>query len=70
MRLILAARNAVALDTIEAEVMQCYSSEIGYLRALEASGFGPSDPADIQVVGRQVSEVSQPLIGPSWACPG
>jgi uncharacterized protein (DUF362 family) len=70
MRLILAARNAVALDTIEAEVMQCDSSEIGYLGMLETSGFGPSDPMDIRVVGRQVDEVSQALIGPSWACPG
>ena len=70
MRLILAARNAVALDTIEAEVMGCASSEIGYLQLLEASGFGPADPADIRVVGQQVSDVRQPLAGPTWACPG
>jgi uncharacterized protein (DUF362 family) len=70
MRLILAARNAVALDTIETLVMCCTLSEIGYLHQLAASGFGPADPSLIDVVGKTVSEVRLPLVGPSWACPG
>ena len=63
MRLILAARDAVALDTIEALVMQCDPTHVVYLTLLGDAGFGENDPANITVVGRQVSEVSQALSG-------
>jgi uncharacterized protein (DUF362 family) len=68
MRLILAARNAVAMDTIEALVMGCDPAQIGYLTLLDASSLGPADPAQITVVGKRLDEVSLTLEGPDWAC--
>jgi len=68
MRLVLAARNAVAIDTIETLIMDCYPDAIGYLQALDASGFGPADPDLIDVVGKQVAEVKEPVYGLEWAC--
>lgn len=63
MRLILASRDAVALDTIESLVMQCDPALVPYLPLLGDAGLGENDPAKITVVGRPVSEVSQPLSG-------
>jgi uncharacterized protein (DUF362 family) len=68
MRLILAAKNAVALDTIEALVMGCNPKRIEYLTRLEEDGFGTTDTAAIRVVGKQVSEVQKQFAGPDWAC--
>jgi uncharacterized protein (DUF362 family) len=70
MRLILAGRNAVAVDTIATLAMRCDPKQIGYLTKLETSGLGTTDAAKIQVVGKQVADVSKPFAGPSWACPG
>ena len=71
MRLILAGRNAVAVDTIEALVMKCASDKVPYLTGLQAAGLGTTDAADMTVVGQQVSEVAQPFAGKQTdICPG
>jgi uncharacterized protein (DUF362 family) len=70
MRLILASRNAVALDTIEALVMNCNPKKVPHLTKLEASGLGTTDSAKITVKGKQVSEIHKTFAGPAFACPG
>jgi len=51
MRLILAARNAVALDTVQALVMNCSPPKIPYLTALESWGMGTTDSTKIALKG-------------------
>jgi uncharacterized protein (DUF362 family) len=69
MRLILASKNAVALDTIEALVMGCQPTAIDHLNLLTTDGFGTNDASKISVVGnKQVADVQQQFAGPSWAC--
>jgi uncharacterized protein (DUF362 family) len=71
MRLILAGRNAVAVDTIEALVMKCDPKKVPHLTMLEADGLGTTDTSRITVVGRQVSEVARPFAGRlTDICPG
>jgi uncharacterized protein (DUF362 family) len=71
MRLILAGRNAVAVDTIEALVMKCDPKQVPHLTKLEADGLGTTDASRITVVGKQVSEVAQPFAGKQTdICPG
>jgi uncharacterized protein (DUF362 family) len=59
MRLILAGRDAVAVDTIEALVMKCDPKKVPHLTKLEADGFGTTDTTKITVLGKQVSEVAK-----------
>ena len=61
MRLILAGRNAVAVDTIEALVMKCDPKKVPHLTKLEADGLGTTDVAQINLVGKQVTEVAKPF---------
>ena len=61
MRLILAGKNAVAVDTIEALVMKCDPKKVPHLTKLEADGLGTTDTAKINVVGKQVAEVAKPF---------
>jgi uncharacterized protein (DUF362 family) len=61
MRLILAGRNAVAVDTIEALVMKCDPKKVPHLTKLEADGLGTTDVAQIHLVGKQVAEVAKPF---------
>jgi uncharacterized protein (DUF362 family) len=72
MRLILAGRNAVAVDTIEALVMKCDPKLVPHLTKLEADGLGTTDTAKITVVGKQVSEVAKPfaVTNQTAICPG
>jgi uncharacterized protein (DUF362 family) len=71
MRLILAGRNAIAVDTIEALVMRCDPKKVPYLTKLEADGLGTTDTAKITVVDKQPSEVAQPFAGKQTdICPG
>ena len=71
MRLVLAGRNAVAVDTIESLIMVCDPKKVPHLTKLEASGLGTTDVASITVVGKQVSEVAKPFAGKQTAiCPG
>ncbi len=71
MRLILAGRNAVAVDTIEALVMKCDPKKVPHLIKLEADGLGTTDTSKITVVGKQVSDVAKPFAGAQTSiCPG
>jgi uncharacterized protein (DUF362 family) len=71
MRLIMAGKNAVAVDTIEALVMKCDPTKVPHLTKLEASGIGTTDITKIAVVGNQVSEVAKPFAGKKTdICPG
>jgi uncharacterized protein (DUF362 family) len=71
MRLILAGKNAVAVDTIEALVMKCDPTKVPHLTKLAASGLGTTDVGRITVVGKQPSEVAVPFAGKQTAiCPG
>jgi uncharacterized protein (DUF362 family) len=64
MRLILASKNAVALDTVQAAIMRCTASKIPYLTRLEGWGLGTTDMAKISVVGnKQVADVMQSFAG-------
>jgi uncharacterized protein (DUF362 family) len=68
MRLIMASRDPVAVDTIEALVMGCDPKSLEYLSALEADGFGVADPNAITVVGKTIADVKREFKGPEWAC--
>ena len=71
MRLILASKNAVALDTVEAAIMMCDPTKVPYLTKLEADGNGTTNLANITVVGKQVSEVAKAFAGKVTSiCPG
>ncbi len=71
MRLVLAGRNAVAVDTVGALVMKCDPAKVPYLTKLEASGFGSTDLGKITVVGKQPGEVARPFAGAQTEiCPG
>ncbi len=51
MRLILAGRDAVAVDTVESLIMGWDPLSVEYLRKLNDSGIGTADTANIRVVG-------------------
>jgi uncharacterized protein (DUF362 family) len=60
MRLILASKNAVALDTVQAQIMSCDPKKIPYLTKLEGYGLGTTDATKISVVGnKQVADVKK-----------
>jgi uncharacterized protein (DUF362 family) len=61
MRLILAGKNAVAVDTVEALVMKCDPKKVPHLTKLEADGLGTTDISQITVVGKQIAEVAKPF---------
>ncbi len=64
MRVILASRNAVALDTVQAAVMNCTGSKVPYLTKLESWGMGTTDLSKISVVGNKtIAEVRQSFTG-------
>ncbi len=63
MRLIVAGRDAVAVDTIESLIM-CWDPEsVGYLKYLDASKIGNLDVSKILVVGNPVDKVRKPFKG-------
>lgn len=69
MRLILASSNAVALDTIAAQVMGCDPKLVPSLVKAESYGLGTTDTTGIIVVGKQVAEVKKSFIsGLSGVC--
>ena len=71
MRLILAGKNAVAVDTTMASVMKCDPKKVPHLLELEADGRGTTDLAQITVVGTRVSAVAKPFAGrQTEICPG
>ena len=71
MRLILAGRNAVAVDTVLALVMQCDPKKVPHLTQLEADGLGTTDAAKITVLGTQLSDVARAFASrQTEICPG
>ena len=71
MRLILAGRNAVAVDATLALVMKCDPKKVPHLTKLEADGRGSTDTARITVVGAQVNDVAKPFASrQTEICPG
>jgi len=71
MRLILAGKNAVAVDSTLALVMKCDPKKVPHLSKLEADGLGTTDASKITVVGKQVTEVAQPFASrQTEICPG
>jgi len=71
MRLILAGRNALAVDATLARVMKCDPEKVPHLTMLEADGFGSTDAARIAVMGTPVSEVARPFASrQTEICPG
>ncbi len=69
MRLILASKNAVALDAIQALVMGCTPGNVDHLKLLANDGLGTTDSTKITVVGNQtVTNVVKEFRGPTWAC--
>ncbi len=57
MRLILAGKDAVAVDSIESLVVGYDPESIGYLRYLNTDKLGNIDPTCINIVGKKVDEV-------------
>ncbi len=71
MRLILAGRNAVAVDTVAAQVMKCLPDRVPQLIGLQTARLGTTDPAKINVFGKRVADVSKPFAGKQTnICPG
>jgi len=71
MRLILAGKNAVAVDTVEALVMKCDPKKVPYLTKLEVDGLGTTETAKITVVGNQVADVAKAFASKQTGiCPG
>jgi uncharacterized protein (DUF362 family) len=59
MRLIIAGRNPVAVDTVEALVMKCDPRKVPHLTKLEADGLGTADISQIKPVGKQIEDVAK-----------
>jgi uncharacterized protein (DUF362 family) len=73
MRLVLAGRNAVAVDTVEALVMKCDPTQVPHLTKLQSSGLGTTDISKIAVVGAQISTVAKAFASSAATaaiCPG
>lgn len=71
MRVVLAGKNAVAVDAVASSIMKCLPGNVPYLRALQADGLGTTELSQITVVGKALSEVAQPFVGKhADICPG
>jgi uncharacterized protein (DUF362 family) len=57
MRLIMAGKDAIAIDTIEALILGWDPESIPYLKTLSNKGMGITDTSKISVVGKLVDEV-------------
>ncbi|NLY88185.1 MAG: DUF362 domain-containing protein [Firmicutes bacterium] len=63
MRLILAGRDAVAVDTVEALIMNWDPQSVKYLVFLNRSGLGNICPSAISVKGKRVDEIRKDFAG-------
>jgi uncharacterized protein (DUF362 family) len=63
MRLVLAGRDCVALDSVESLVMEWDPAAAGYIGYLAQAGLGKSGAADIRVVGERVDLVRKDFAG-------
>jgi len=71
LRVVLAGKNAVAVDAVAASIMKCVPGKVPFLTGVRALGLGTTDSAEIKVLGKQVSEVAKPFAGKQTAiCPG
>lgn len=70
MRMVLAGRDAVAVDTIESLIMNWDPQSVGYLELLGASKAGNTDVSRIVVAGKRVSEVRKDFEGTTPAAGG
>jgi uncharacterized protein (DUF362 family) len=61
LRLVLAGRDAVAVDTIESLIMEWDPRTVEYLQLLESSAVGTTNTANIRVVGERVDQVRVPF---------
>jgi len=59
MRLVMAGRDPVAVDTVGALVMGYDPASIGYLPLAQQAGLGTMDVSHVRVLGRPVAEVRQ-----------
>ncbi len=65
MRVILAGKDAVAVDTIGSLAVGWDPQSVGYLRYLNTDGLGNIDPSCINIVGKRVDEIRKYLAGQS-----
>lgn len=71
MRLVMAGRNAIAVDTVLALVMKCSPKRVPHLLELEGDGRGTTDISKINLVGTQVADVAKPFASKQTEiCPG
>jgi len=71
MRLVLAGRDAVAVDVIQAAIMKCDPTRVPFLAKLQSDGVGTTDQARIDVVGERVADVQKAFAGKlTVICPG
>jgi hypothetical protein len=63
MRLILAGRDAVAVDTVESLIMNWDPQSVKYLVFLNQSGLGNICPSAIKVKGKKIDEIRKTFAG-------
>jgi uncharacterized protein (DUF362 family) len=63
MRLVLAGKDALAVDTVASLVMGWNPGSVEHLRLLGADRAGNTDPLNIRVVGQRVDQVRQKFAG-------
>ncbi len=62
MRVIMAAKNAVAIDTVQSLIIGVDPQQVDYIKYLAEDGMGIMDPARINVLGNvRVSEIKRPF---------
>jgi uncharacterized protein (DUF362 family) len=59
MDLLIAGRDLVAVDTVGAKIMGFDPDEVPVIKTAEGCGLGTADLSEIEVVGKQISEVSR-----------
>jgi uncharacterized protein (DUF362 family) len=71
LRVVLAGKNAVAVDTIGALIMKCDPKKVPHLAKLQSDGLGTADPAAITVIGKSVADVAKAFASKQTGiCPG
>ncbi len=61
---LIASLNPVAADALAAYLMGFNPKDIGYLYHLNQKGFGPTDPAEMQIIGPDPSILRRELVRP------
>jgi uncharacterized protein (DUF362 family) len=63
MRLIMASKDSVAMDTVQALVMDCDPARVPVLQLAKDSGLGENNIDNIYIAGKQITEVRETLSG-------